>query len=90
MSIKYKKINFINKTDKKDNFFCDICNYILKSKHDFDTSKKYFCCHDCYLTFIESRIIDWEKGWRPSKTKIKEHIYNKDVINKTQRRILWH
>ena len=83
MSINHKVI-FIDKTDqkKKDMFFCSVCTAILSSKDDFDVSKTYECCYDCYLTFAESRKKEWENGWRPDKTKIKEYIYNRKKIIK--------
>lgn len=83
MSINHK-IVFIDKSNQetKDLFFCKLCSYVLNSKDDFSTSKTYQCCHDCYLTFIESRKKEWENGWRPDKTKLKEHIYNKKSVIK--------
>ena len=83
MSINHKVI-FVNKTEQitKDTFFCELCTCILNSKDDFDISKKYQCCHDCYLTFIEARKKEWENGWRPDKTMLKEHIYNKSSLIK--------
>ena len=83
MSTKHE-IFFVDKSKKKikDIFFCELCSYVLNSKDDFDISKKYQCCHNCYLTFIESRKKEWENGWRPDKTKLKEHIYNKRMLIK--------
>jgi ubiquitin C-terminal hydrolase len=76
MSIKHNII-FIDKTKskEKENFFCDICEHVLKTKKDFDISKKYKICHNCFLKFVESRKKEWENGWRPDKTKLKEYIY---------------
>ena len=81
MSIKYN-IFFIDKTQQKEKeiFFCRVCEYPLNTKEDFISSKDYHVCHNCFLTFIESRKKEWENGWRPSKNKIKEHIYNKSKL----------
>jgi hypothetical protein len=59
---------------EKNNFFCEICNYPLISLKDFEKNNSYECCNECYLTYAESRKKIWKKGWRPNKTKIKEHI----------------
>jgi len=73
MYTKYK-INFIEKSKTKSNFFCTICTYPVDDfiSHEFDE-----VCNDCYLTFVESRKKEWKDGWRPKKIKIKEHIYIK-------------
>ncbi len=75
------KIIFIDKTEKKDSMFCNFCHFPLLTKNDFEYSKKHNVCHECFLTHVESRKIEWSKGWRPSKQKIKEYIlYRKSLI----------
>lgn len=81
MSIKYK-INFINKSNQVEDMFCSICTYPFLTKEDFETQENYSVCHDCFLKFAEARKQEWKKGWRPSKSQIKDHIYQKDNIFK--------
>ena len=81
------KIVIIDNTKKKnDVFFCNICNYPLTSKQDFDAQKEYFCCNECFLNFAEARKESWKDGWRPSKTKTQEYLkvrkrQNERIIN---------
>ena len=74
------EITFIDKVKTKENFFCDICKFPLIDYLDFNTSKKYSSCHDCYLQFIESRKKEWQSGWRPNKLTIKNYITKKKSI----------
>lgn len=79
----------IDNTDKKnDVFFCNICNYPLITKRDFDAQKEYSCCNECFLSFAESRKESWIAGWRPPKLKIQEYLKvrkrsNERIINIT-------
>ena len=79
----------IDNTKKKDDvFFCNICNYPLITKDDFDSQKEYVCCHECFLSFAEACKKNWKDGWRPSKTKIQEYLkvrkrLNERIINIT-------
>ena len=79
------KIIFIDQKKEKDNFFCKLCGFPLTSHKDFNFSKKYNSCFDCYLKFIECRKEDWENGWRPEQSEIKKYITNKKkiIINKS-------
>ena len=81
MSTKYK-IKFINKSKKTENMFCKICNYPFLTKEDFEKQEAYSACHDCFLKFIEARKEQWKNGWRPNKSQIKDHIYQKNKIFK--------
>ena len=81
MYTKYK-IRFINESKNSESMFCPMCNYPYLSKEDFDTQEKHDVCHDCFLKFVESRKQEWKNGWRPSKSQIKDHIYQKDKIFK--------
>jgi len=64
-----------------EKFYCDLCSYPLLSQKDFEKSKEYDCCYDCYLTFAESRRVDWKNGWRPEKTKLRDYILLKQKLN---------
>jgi hypothetical protein len=57
-----------------DKFFCDLCGFMLKSQEDFLLNSEYFCCHECYLEFAESRKEKWKKGWRPKKVDVNKYI----------------
>ena len=58
----------------KENFYCEICNYPLVSKEDFESNNGYECCNECFLNFCQSRRKEWKNGWRPNKTEIKRYI----------------
>ena len=75
------KIIFENNTDKKDKFFCDICNYPLITLDDFKSNSEYKCCHERFLTHAESRKKEWLAGWRPSKKEINRYIKLRKQIN---------
>jgi hypothetical protein len=68
---KVYKIAFTNKSKKniEDNFFCNICGFVLSSQEDIVLHEKYGCCHECFLTFAESRRESWKAGWRPKKVE---------------------
>jgi hypothetical protein len=72
----------------KERFFCDICEFPLKSSEDFMFNSEYDCCHDCYLVFAESRREDWKNNWRPEKKLIKNHIKQKKKLFMKRRETL--
>jgi hypothetical protein len=80
-------LKFINLTkEKKENFYCGLCNYPLITMLDFERHKVYETCQNCYLTYVEARKKEWKLGWRPEKSVIKEYIYlrkqhDKSIIN---------
>ena len=59
---------------KKERFYCSICQYPLLTSQDFQRDSEYECCQECYLTFIESRRIEWKNGWRPKKADVNSYI----------------
>ena len=81
-------ITFIEKVKNNEKFFCVICDYILNSKEDFESAETFKCCHNCFLTFVEARKSEWKEGWRPSKSRIKEYIINKDINFKNKIEVL--
>ena len=48
--------------------------FMLCTQEDFQINSEYFCCHECYLTFAESRKEKWKSGWRPKKVDINKYI----------------
>ena len=73
MSFKHK-IVFVDKTKQKDDMFCSLCKYPFLKKEDFDLYENYKLCHECYLTFAESRKNEWSKGWRPTKERLANYL----------------
>lgn len=58
----------------EDHFFCPLCGFILSSALDHQSHSDHSCCHECYLTFAESRKEEWRDGWRPKKSEIRKYI----------------
>tara|TARA_B100000900_G_C20421155_1_gene651007 strand:- start:472 stop:729 length:258 start_codon:yes stop_codon:yes gene_type:complete len=78
-----RKIEFIGDVSEED-FFCKLCGFALHTYDDFRRHKKYGCCTECYLTFVESRRKEWDSGWRPNKTTLEEYIYKRKAIHDHQ------
>ena len=76
-----REIKILNKDFKSNNFYCQICSYPLMTNQDFDINKKYECCNECYMTYVESRKQEWKNGWRPEKTAVKDYILLKSKLN---------
>ena len=52
---------------KKDDVqrMCPVCDaYSFKTKDDV-YMKKFDCCYECYVQFIDGREKRWKSGWRP-------------------------
>ena len=71
MSRLYKIVSF-GETESSvgDHFFCDLCGFILKTESDIQSHSDHSCCHECYLTFVESRRDEWKGGWRPKMREV--------------------
>ena len=69
------KLEIIDRVNKKSDFFCALCNFPLVSMDDFKINEKNGCCYECYQTYAESRIKEWDDGWRPDQTGLEEYIY---------------
>ena len=80
----YINLKIIKKPDKKENFYCNICSYPLLSKEDFRYNEEFNCCNECFLTFAESRKVEWQKGWRPEKSKIDSYILIRNKNNRKE------
>tara|TARA_R110000737_G_scaffold70090_1_gene98545 strand:+ start:223 stop:489 length:267 start_codon:yes stop_codon:yes gene_type:complete len=78
MYINHNVIFKNNAKSDEDLFFCKLCEFPHISYEDFEKSKNWNgICHDCYLTFAESRKKEWKDGWRPDKETLETHIYIK-------------
>ena len=71
------KVTFEDTEVNPTGFFCELCKFPLRTHQDFFYKKSFCCCHECYLTFAESRKQLWKDGWRPDKTTVEEYIYNR-------------
>ena len=78
LNIIKKDIVFIN--SKKEQFYCEVCNYPFLSSEDFLYKEKYCACHECFLNFIEPRKDAWKKGWRPKQDVIDTYKENKKQL----------
>jgi len=87
MSDIYKIRIIDNRTYKNERIYCDVCEYPILSGVDFTSSKKYSCCHDCFLTFIESSRKTWKKGDRPKQKLVDSYIETKNKLSHKSRSI---
>ena len=74
------KIKIINNNLGVETFYCKLCSYPLATKDDFFINKTYFCCNECFLTFVESRKKEWLEGWRPKQSLIDSYINKRKEI----------
>ena len=52
---------------RETNRSCPVCSkYSFESKDDV-YMKKFQCCHQCYLQWIQGKEERWLSGWRPNK-----------------------
>jgi len=52
-------------TKEKDARSCPVCaTYSFESKDDV-YMRKFSCCFECYINYIEDREARWQSGWRP-------------------------
>ena len=76
------KVSLIDKTNLESNsFFCEICNYPIITQKDFDSSKGYNCCHECFLQFAQSRREEWKRGFKIDKTELSEYLNIRKQLN---------
>ena len=45
---------------------CPVCNIYSFSLKDDVYMKKFECCYDCYIQWVEGREERWKTGWRPN------------------------
>ena len=74
-------IVFINESkDKIVPHWCTVCEHMLKSKIDYQTSKEHGCCEDCWLTFGQMRQKEWKEGWRPDKETLDRYKEKRRIL----------
>lgn len=64
----------------KSMLFCPVCDYLMSTYEDQFAMSEFSCCHNCFLTWAESRKKEWKEGWRPSKEEIQKQIVLKKRI----------
>ena len=45
---------------------CPVCNTYSFNPRDDVYMKKFECCFNCYIQWVEGREERWKTGWRPS------------------------
>jgi len=48
---------------------CPVCSVYSFNIMDDIYMKKFDCCHNCYIQWVENREQRWEKGWRPNQNQ---------------------
>ena len=80
MSKKYYEENgiaiIIPESYKPSNVDCPICSLAFRHQEDVLEHKKYGCCLDCSLHFMQPNRKKWKNGWRPSKEEVERVIFN--------------
>ena len=56
----------INKESRKT---CSVCNKYSFENRDNTYFRKYSCCYECYIKWVDGREERWKKGWRPNVEK---------------------
>lgn len=53
---------------------CDICDYPMNMQEDQQAYLDFGCCDSCYLRWAQSRVQDWQGGWRPSGDDFDQYL----------------
>ena len=54
-------------TKDKQSRTCPVCNIYSFNPKDDVYMKKFECCYNCYIQWVEGREERWKTGWRPDK-----------------------
>ena len=72
----------IDETKKENSrLWCDLCEYVLASLEDINSSKDNGCCEECWLTFGQMRQKEWKDGWRPDSETLNRYKQSRRIIN---------
>jgi hypothetical protein len=86
---KANDVIFIDESDgEKIGLFCKVCDYILSSQQDIETSRQYSCCNECYMTFAASREEEWQQGWRPDEETLNRYKESRRILISNLNKIL--
>ena len=77
-------VEFVDKSDEKDDFFCSLCRFPLTTGDDFRHNLDNDCCHECFVRFAEPIKDKWKDGYRPDKTEVEEYIYKRKKLFKSE------
>jgi len=62
---------------------CPVCDYLFCSKEDEDSYEEFYCCDFCSMTWAYSHRKQWEEGWRPSESEVKEKMSERQSMTVT-------
>jgi hypothetical protein len=48
---------------------CPVCSTYSFDLKDDVYMKKFDCCYNCYIQWVEGREERWKSGWRPEKSR---------------------
>ena len=86
---KASEVLFIDESDgEKIGLFCKVCDYLLNTSQDIESSRQHGCCNECYITFVESREEEWKKGWRPDKETLNRYKESRRILISNLNKIL--
>ncbi len=86
---KANKVLFIDESDgEKIGLFCKVCEYVLSSPQDIESSRQYGCCNECYITFAQSRVKEWQQGWRPDEVTLNRYKESRRILISNLNKIL--
>jgi len=59
---------------------CPVCGILFYGPEEHRLYTKLGCCFDCRDSFVICNKEEWEKGYRPSKTEIKNRVKVRSLI----------
>mgnify|MGYP001312903532 CR=1 FL=1 len=87
--LKASEVLFIDESDgEKIGLFCKVCDYLLSSVQDIESSRQHGCCNECYITFAESRKEEWAQGWRPDQETLNRYKVSRRILISNLNKIL--
>ena len=87
--LEVNNVTYIDETDDiKIGMFCRICEYLLSSAQDIESSREFGCCNECYVTFVESREKAWNDGWRPDDKTLNRYKASRRILISNLNKIL--
>jgi len=77
-----EEIIFINECEEDNHIglSCEVCDYLLITKEDIESSRSNQCCEYCWLQFGEMNREDWASGWRPDPETIDRYKQERSIL----------
>ncbi len=74
-----KNVDFVfvdKRTDPSSGIpmFCPVCDFAMRTYEDRTSYEAKKCCHKCGMAFADSRLEEWNAGWRPSPEVLQEEV----------------